>query len=209
MKMNRIYKLIIPALLIVPSAAWPKSDLDKYHSEITELSIDENLQSPQIPSKHVIRAQAAMSALGTRFSRQGLNTDLSERDGLVLMVTVPAAALFNANDTMLSNAAPLQLKHLAHPLRVPDKYKLLIAVHSDDTGSEDYLANLTRARADAIRQWIADQGIPVDGVVPYGVGYDEPVSVDVSRKGRAANRRVEFYFVPGPVMLDELKAGRR
>lgn len=200
---------MMSAALVLPCAAWGRGNLDKYHQEITELSVDDNLQSPAVPGKLMTGAQSAMSALGTRFSRAGLNTDLSERDGLVLMVTVPAAELFSANDTLLSDAGRAKLKPIVQPLRVPDKYKLLIVVHSDDTGTDEYLNNLTRARADAIRLWIDEQGIPVDGVVPYGLGFDEPVNVEVSRKGRAANRRVEFYFVPGPIMIEELKAGTR
>lgn len=173
------------------------------------MAVDENLQTPAVPSKLVIGAQSAMAGFATRLQRSGYEVDLSERDGMVLMVTVPASELFAPNDTIISHSAPQKLKPLAQPLRVPDKYKLLVVVHSDDTGSEEYLYDLTRARADAIRNWIADQGIPVDAVVPYGLGYDEPISVEVSRKGRAANRRVEFYYVPGPIMLEELKAGRR
>ncbi len=209
MNLRKHISYILAVCLAVPLWASAKVDLDKYHREITELSVDDNLNSPDIPNKHLIGAQSAMSALSTRLSRTGYNTDLSERDGLVLMVTVPLSQLFNANDTTLSHTAPAKLKALVQPLRTPDKYKLLIVVHSDDTGSEEYLNNLTRARADAIRQWIADFGIPVDGVVPYGLGYDEPLNVEVSRKGRAANRRVELYYVPGPIMIEELKAGRR
>lgn len=194
---------------MMPCTAWSRVNLDKYHQEITELSVDDNLRSPSVPGKFMTGAQSTMSALGTRLSRAGMNTDLSERDGLVLMVTVPVAELFSANDTVLSDAGRTKLKPIAQPLRVPDKYKLLIVVHSDDTGTAEYLNNLTRARADAIRQWIDEQGIPVDGVVPYGLGFDEPVNVEVSRKGRASNRRVEFYFVPGPIMIEELKARNR
>lgn len=209
MNLSKYLLYIITVCLVMPIYTWAKVDLDRYHREITELSVDDNLNSPAVPNKYMIGAQSAMSALSTRLSRSGFNTDLSERDGLVLMVTVPLSQLFNSNDTILSHVAPGKLKSLVQPLRTPDKYKLLIVVHSDDTGSEEYLNNLTRARADAIRQWIADLGIPVDGVVPYGLGYDEPLNVEVSRKGRAANRRVEFYYLPGPIMLEELKAGRR
>lgn len=206
---NKILPYIIALCVSVPVVALAKIDIDKYHREITELSVDDNLLTPQIPSKYTVAAQSAMAGLASRLQRGGLQTDLSEREGMVLMVTVPAANLFHPNDTVLSAAASTVLKQIAQPLRVPDKYKLLIVVHSDDTGTEDYLNNLTRARADAIRSWIADRQIPVDAVVPYGLGFDEPVSIEASRKSRAANRRVEFYYVPGPVMLDELKAGRR
>lgn len=193
----------------MPFSMAAKTDFDKYHQEITELSVDENLQKPDVPSKFIMPARTAMATLASRIERAGMKTDLTEREGMVLMVTVPVSDLFNPNDTILSRVAPNKLKVLANHLRTPDRYKMLIVVHSDDTGAEEYLNNLTRARADAIRRWIAGQGIPVNGIVPYGLGYDEPISSEQSRKGRAANRRVEFYFVPGPVMIEELKVGRR
>lgn len=183
-----------------------KVDLLKYHNEITELSVDDNLQSPEVPSKLMAAAQHEMDILKNRLAHAGLHTDLSEREGLVLLVTIPCSELFLPNDTLLATFASSKLKHLVPPLRNPDRFKTLIVSHSDDTGSESYLNNLTRARADAVRQWIADQGVPVDGIVPYGLGYDEPINEENSLKGRAANRRIEIYFLPGPLMLESLKS---
>lgn len=203
---NILTYILFAAACAQPVAA--KVDLEKYHDEIFNLSVDDNLQSPDVPGKQMAQAQSTMSALKARMEHAGLKTDLTERDGLVLMVTIPAADLFLPNDTMLASFAPTMLKHLLHPLRTPDRFKLLVVAHSDDTGTDDYLYNLTRARADAIRLWIADQQIPVDGVVPYGLGYDEPISHESSRKGRATNRRIEFYFVPGPLLVEELKSKR-
>lgn len=200
--------LLCTLIAAATQTATAKVDLDKYHEEIINLSVDENLQSPEVPGKYIAQAQAEMSKLKERFAHMGFKTDLSEREGLVLMVTIPVSELFLPNDTLLASFAPPKLKNLLHPLRSPDMFKTLIVVHSDDTGSEDYLNNLTRSRADAIRQWIADEQIPVDGIVPYGLGFDEPVSEESSRKGRAANRRVELYFLPGPLMVESLKSKR-
>ncbi len=208
MKGKLLSYYILGASAFLPFFLSAKTDFDKYYQEIVELSVDDNLQKPDVPSKYIQAARTTMAKLASRIERAGMRTDLTEREGMVLMVTVPVSDLFNANDTLLSRVAPHKLKVLANQLRTPDKYKMLIVVHSDDTGSEEYLNNLTRARADAIRRWIADQGIPVSGIVPYGLGYDEPISSEQSRKGRAANRRVEFYFVPGPIMIEELKASR-
>lgn len=172
------------------------------------MSIDDNLLSPEIPKKHVEAAREAMKSIGKRLHNAGLTTDLSERDGLVLMVTVAAADMFEANSTDLSSKADKVLKLLLQYMRTPDKYKVLIAVHSDDTGTEEYLNEMTSQRADAILQWFAGQGLPTDGIITYGLGYDEPLTTKPGRKERAKNRRVEFYFVPGPIMIEQLKAKR-
>ena len=139
MKFKRLIPYFIAIFATVPQAVSAKVNLDRYHQEITEMAVDENLQTPAVPSKFVIGAQSAMAGFATRLQRSGYEVDLSERDGMVLMVTVPASELFAPNDTIISHSAPQKLKPLAQPLRVPDKYKLLVVVHSDDTGSEEYL----------------------------------------------------------------------
>lgn len=180
----------------------------KYHEEIGEMSIEENINSPEVPTKHSDAARNAMQTLAAQMQKAGLSVDLNERGGMVLMVTIPASQLFAANDTALVASADNILKTISSPLRVPDRYKLLIAAHSDDTGSDDYLVTLTQARADAILTWLTQHGLPTDGVVTYGMGHDEPIDADTSRAGRQRNRRIELYYVPGPVMIQEIKARR-
>lgn len=210
MHIPTIYKTLLAGCLLVPAVATAKGfNFDKYHEEILELTLDDNLVSPEVPKKQYDAARTAMSELGTKLRNAGLKTDLSERDGLVLMVTVPAERLFMANDTDLSAIAAKTLKHLVPYLRTPDKYKLLIAVHSDETGAEEYLNDLTRSRAESIMQWLGEQAVATNSIVTYGMGFDEPKNLNQSREARAENRRVEFYFVPGPVLIEQLKAGRR
>lgn len=204
-----LHNALLAALLVLPSVGAAKDNLDKYHEEIIELSIDDNLAGPELPRRIVNLAKGSMAQLANNMSKAGFHTDLSEREGLVLMVTVPASELFAPNDSLLLSSASKTLMEIARPLRTPDKYKMLVAVHSDDTGAEEYLNMLTRLRADAIVEWIAGQGIPTAAVIPYGVGFDEPLGTEASREARAANRRVEFYYVPGPVMIEQLKAGRQ
>lgn len=202
--------LLIATLLALPQSIQAKSSrLDKYHDEIIELSIDENINSPEIPKKHLDATLAAMKVLAEQMERDGLATDLSERNGLALMVTISAAELFAPNDTTLRPDADRILTKFKKHLLVPDKYKLLIAVHSDDTGNEDYLNHLTQVRAETILTWFSSNSIPTQGIVPYGMGYDEPLNTDTTREGRALNRRVEFYFVPGPILIEHLKTKRR
>ena len=197
-------------ILVSNQTIWAKSSrLEKYYAEITELSIDENINSPEIPKKYLDAALATMGLLAGQMEKDGFKADLSERDGLVLLVTVPTADLFAPNDTIVKEDANQILTKFKKHLLVPDKYKLLIAVHSDDTGNDEYLTNLTQVRAEALLSWFLTNGVPTEGIITYGMGYDEPLNTESTRKGRAANRRVEFYFVPGPAMIEHLKAKRR
>lgn len=206
MKLTKIITMI--GLAMLPLAASGKSAIEKYHEEIAELSVDANLASPEVPKKYVDEVKTRMADLLARMKKSGFDADAKEREGLVVTVTIPVSDLFLANDTLIAPHGVKPLMTLSRHLKAPDYYKVLVTVHSDDTGSEEYLNQLTRARADNIVEWFEKQGLQTEGVVPYGMGFDEPVSVDPSRSARALNRRVEIYFVPGPQMINNIKAGK-
>lgn len=182
-----------------------KSSIEKYHEEIAEMSIDANIASPEVPKKLTEAVKAKMTDLCARLKKSGFDADTDERGGLVVALTIPVADLFIPNDTIVAPHGVKPLMALSRHLKVPDYYKVLVAVHSDDTGSEEYLNQLTTSRADAIVNWFETQGVKTEGIIPYGMGFDEPFSVEPSRAARALNRRVEIYFVPGPEMFEALK----
>lgn len=203
--MRKFLMLMMAALAVMPIGA---KSIEKYHEEIQELSVNDNLASPEVPKKLVPQVTRYMADLATRLRRAGYVADTQERDGQVVTVVLPASELFEPNDTLVAPFAVSKLLPLTKYFTVADKYKVLVTVHSDDTGSEEYLNGLTTARADALVEWFGDQGVSTPQFVPYGMGFDEPESVEPSRAGRAKNRRVELYIVPGPTMIDALKAGR-
>lgn len=69
---------------------------------------------------------------------------------------------------------------------------LTVVGHTDDTGSADYNLDLSRRRAQAIADALADL---VDGsptIAVDGRGETEPIAENDSDQGRALNRRVEI-----------------
>jgi outer membrane protein OmpA-like peptidoglycan-associated protein len=59
--------------------------------------------------------------------------------------------------------------------------------------------DLSRGRAEAVRQMLVGLGVPAGRINIGGVGDDEPVADNATAKGRLANRRVELkLFVPKP-----------
>ncbi|MBP3589614.1 MAG: OmpA family protein, partial [Muribaculaceae bacterium] len=76
-------------------------------------------------------------------------------------------------------------------------YKVLVAVHADDTGDDAYSDALTEARANAVDDLLWQlAGRDDTNVVIYGLGKDEPLNDNTTRTDRRANRRIEFYIVP-------------
>lgn len=197
--------------VIAASALWQplqaKNAIEKYHDEIVELSVEDNVTHPDVPKKQIIAIKNRQLSMARHLKQKGVNVETT-RDGLVVVATIPAVVLFAPNDTLLLPKAATQLDLIAHYLKTPDLYKLLVVAHSDNTGSEEYLNALTTNRAEDIVNNFASRGLAVDAVIPYGLGADEPLVPNVTVKNRASNRRVEFYFVPGPEMISQAKAGK-
>jgi outer membrane protein OmpA-like peptidoglycan-associated protein len=128
------------------------------------------------------------------------------RDDEVIVVTIPASQLFDANDTVLNQIGEAQLKPFVRMMKNPGFYKMLLVMHSDNTGSEVYTLNLTRQRVNAIFDWFDENG-SVDYVVPYALGETDPIVDNNSVENRKRNRRLEIYLIPEKTMLQQAKKG--
>lgn len=74
------------------------------------------------------------------------------------------------------------------------KFDLTIAGHTDSDGNEDFNKKLSQKRADAIREYVMDEG-SIDGTRIKAIGYgsDKPIkSPEVTEEDKSINRRVEF-----------------
>lgn len=70
--------------------------------------------------------------------------------------------------------------------------KLLIRGHTDNRGKQEFNMDLSRQRADAVKTYLEGRGIDASRLRTEGLGPDEPVADNKTRKGRAENRRIEF-----------------
>jgi outer membrane protein OmpA-like peptidoglycan-associated protein len=67
-----------------------------------------------------------------------------------------------------------------------------IGGHTDDTGPEDYNKGLSERRAKSVMEYLISRGIPSENLRTVGYGESNPIASNITREGRAANRRVEF-----------------
>lgn len=175
--------------------------------DIYDLSLEENLELPVIKNaKHAERVQQYQYEAAVAFKKKNMEVEMM-RDNEVIIFTFPAAKLFAPNDTTLTKDGAKALQPLLTLLKPAGFYKMLLVMHSDNTGSETYTLDLTRARVNAVYDWI-DANASVDFVVPYALGDTDPMVDNNSIENRARNRRLEVYLVPDEVMLEQAKKGR-
>jgi outer membrane protein OmpA-like peptidoglycan-associated protein len=122
------------------------------------------------------------------------------------VITIPASQLFDANDTVVTKVGVELLKPFLRMIKNPGFYKMLLVMHSDNTGSPDYILNLTRQRVNAVFDWFDENG-SVDYVVPYALGDTDPLVDNNSVENRKTNRRLEIFLVPEKTMLQQAKKG--
>lgn len=195
--------LAITAALIVLS---PQSLLARDDEDIYELTLDDNLMTPEIKNdKQADKIQEFQYDMAVAFKRTNYEVEIM-RDDQVIVVTIPASQLFNANDTVLNSVGQTLLKPFLRMLKNPGFYKMLLVMHSDNTGSSQYTLNLTRQRVNAIFDWFEENG-SVDYVVPYALGETDPLVDNNSVENRKTNRRLEIYLVPEKTMIQQAKKG--
>ena len=178
----------------------------KVDDDIYEMSLDENLESPEIKNdKQADKIQEFQYDMAVAFSRSNYEVEVM-RDGEVIIITIPASQLFEANDTVVTRVGQELLKPFLRMLKNPGFYKMLLVMHSDNTGSPTYTLNLTRQRVNAVYDWFDENG-SVDYVVPYALGETDPLVDNNSVENRKTNRRLEIYLVPEKTMLQQAKKG--
>jgi len=167
--------------------------------------IEENIRQPAVAPKHSKAVAAAMERLAVKLRHEGYNVS-AVRSGEVIMVTLPCSLLFPPNSTSLSPKGESRLAPLTQFVEQNDKYKVIVAAHSDDTGDGLYADRLTADRANAVDEFFFSRNGNKDtGIIPYGLGADEPVAPNTGVRNRAANRRVELYFVPTSTFIDKTR----
>jgi NitT/TauT family transport system substrate-binding protein len=72
---------------------------------------------------------------------------------------------------------------------------LRISGNTDNAGSRDTNMRLSRARADAVAQFLVSKGFDRNKFEVVGNGPDKPVADNTSDAGRAKNRRTDFEVI--------------
>ena len=115
-----------------------------------------------------------------------------ERVGEGIQVTFDSGILFDFDSSDLRGQARDNLGALATTLNdMDDDAMLLVAGHTDATGSDAYNQTLSEDRAEAAARYLIQQGMDAEHIQTLGMGESEPVADNSTDAGRAENRRVE------------------
>lgn len=171
-----------------------------------DMDLEQNLLTPEVASGEHAAISRHMRNVGQSLAKKGYTVDMM-RDDEVVLVTIPTDDLFLPNDTLLCPAAPAKFGPVIALLGDPEMYKVVYAVHTDNTGSAKYNSELSHQRNNSIYDWLLTQVSEDLIIIPYEMGDMDPIEPNDSRDGRAANRRIEIYLIPGPKMITNAHKG--
>ncbi len=126
----------------------------------------------------------------------------------VILITIPASELFAPNSTELTANAAKYLNPIKRYMNDPDMFRVLLVMHTDNTGSTQYRDNITADRVDAVTAWFEDQGADTSYTFSYAFGDEAPLVPNTSIENRDKNRRLEIFLMPGTKMLEAAKKGK-
>lgn len=132
----------------------------------------------------------------------------SVNDGQAIKVTFESGILFATNSSSLNSASQSALSQFATSLRNHPDTDIQITGHTDNTGSDAINNPLSEKRAQAVYNFLLQQGVAGNRMTSSGMGSTQPVASNSSVDGRSQNRRVEIYIHPNEKMIRDAEAGK-
>ena len=206
---NLLKTLIFSSLFILlPFISHAQTELDEMTKEELLFSLALGKQAPLIKK---FQEKEATRLLNNNYNhkKNGCNIE-TMRSGEVIIITIPTDLLFLPNERTLIDDCDNLLSPIQRYLKTPDFYRVLLVMHTDDTGSETYTDELSLDRVDAVFDWFETHNTNTTYLFPTASGASEPLfgTKNNTVKNRAKNRRLEIYLIPGEEMLRQAKLGR-
>ncbi len=140
------------------------------------------------------RAEAERAAHEAEMARLRMQkfADVKE-DERGTIITLAGGIPFKTGKSNLQKVAVDRLKVVADALKGTQR-TILIEGHTDSTGKPETNMTLSQARAETVRKYLVEDGIPANQIRTVGIGQDRPVADNKTSAGRAKNRRVEVIL---------------
>ena len=167
-------------------------------------------------------SQGQLDVNGTTVNLRGQIKNEALRQGLVSQIassltssynvkdalTVMTSEQTNLNDTLAgrivefdSGSANIRaassglLNEVAQRIAALGNKTVEVVGHTDNAGNPNNNLILSKARAEAVKAYLIQRGIPAERILTNGLGDKQPVADNETPEGRTRNRRIEFRIV--------------
>jgi outer membrane protein OmpA-like peptidoglycan-associated protein len=171
------------------------AEMESARSRLAAANSDQQLQQA-VRDREELRARLLVqfnAILVTRDTARGLVVNMSD-------------VLFDSAKFTLRPAAREKLAKISGIVLAYPTLALAIEGNTDSVGGDAYNQTLSENRADSVRNYLGQQGIPSASMTAHGFGKSQPVASNDTAGGRQQNRRVEL-IVSGEVIGNVVGAG--
>jgi outer membrane protein OmpA-like peptidoglycan-associated protein len=156
---------------------------------------------------------SAGAIIGKQMDRQAeeLEKDLEnaeiERVGEGIKITFDSGLMFPIDQSSLTEKSKQNLIDLAETLKKYEDTNILVEGHTDNTGKEEYNLNLSKERANSVKNYLSSLGVDQKRLELVAFGETNPIASNDTEVGRQKNRRVEVAIYANKKMQKAAKRG--
>ena len=205
-----VLMLILSATYTLTAQSAEPDPWEGYNDDaFQEMDFDQNLNTPALTGTRERNAvKKYMGQVARKFIDKNYTVE-SDRNGEVVVIVISTDDIFLPNDTLLWDRGVSKMRPVIDELNTaPGMYKLVLALHTDDTGSDVYKRWLSRQRIVSVFDWFDENVAENQVMIPFDFADADPTSTNATRVGRAANRRLEIFLIPGPEMITRARRNK-
>jgi outer membrane protein OmpA-like peptidoglycan-associated protein len=166
--------------------------------QVAEMDSDLNRAAAASSDAQLQQALRDREELRARLLQQ-FNLILETRDTARGLVVNMSDVLFDSGKYTLRPLAREKLAKISGIVLGYPSLKLAIEGNTDSVGTEAFNQQLSEQRAESVRSYLTQQGVPESSTTATGFGKTQPIASNDTAEGRQQNRRVEL-IVSGEVI---------
>jgi outer membrane protein OmpA-like peptidoglycan-associated protein len=166
--------------------------------QAAEAESDRNRANAAASDAQLQKAIGDREELRARLLQQ-FNLILETRDTARGLVVNMSDVLFDSGKFTLRPLAREKLAKISGIVLAYPSLKLAVEGNTDSIGTEIFNQQLSERRAEGVRTYLTQQGVPESSTTAMGFGKSRPIASNDTSEGRQQNRRVELV-VSGEVI---------
>lgn len=173
------------------SAAEAAAERSRMEAELAAQRAESEKRAAQAEIEKA-RQTAEQAEREKRQLREQLNKIFETRESARGLIVNMSDVLFDTGKHTLKPGAREKLAKVAGIVVAHPGLMLSVEGHTDSVGSEEYNQTLSEKRANSVRDYLVQQGVPSTAIAAHGFGENQPVASNDHAAGRQQNRRVEL-----------------
>jgi outer membrane protein OmpA-like peptidoglycan-associated protein len=178
-------------------AAYAQANAEKARND-AQVDSDRNRAAAASSDLQLQQAVRDREDLRARLLQQ-FNLVLETRDTARGLVVNMSDVLFDSGKFTLRPLAREKLAKISGIVLAYPTLKLAVEGNTDSVGTEAFNQQLSEQRAEGVRSYLTQQGVPESSTTAAGFGKTRPIASNDTAEGRQLNRRVEL-IVSGEVI---------